>query len=77
MKSIVIREVTIFVILLVTLALLMHPDLLSDPTQRLALMQARANYAHPFFYAFFIYFFLFIVRFTVKKIATLFKKKKV
>jgi len=76
MKSIVIREMTIYVILLVALALVMHPDLLSNSTERFSLMQERQNYFHPLIYAFIIYFFLFIVRFIFKKIATLFKKIK-
>jgi hypothetical protein len=69
-----IREVAIYAILLVTLALLMHPDLLSNPIERLSVMQERANYIHPLVYVFVIYFFLLIVRFVVKKIARLFKK---
>jgi len=74
MQRIMIREVAIYAILLVTLALLMHPDLLSNPIERLSVMQERANYIHPLVYAFVIYFFLLIVRFVVKKIARLFKK---
>jgi H+/Cl- antiporter ClcA len=76
MKSIVIREMTIYVILLVALALVMHPDLLSNPTERFSLMQERQNYFHPLIYTFVVYLFLFIVRFVVKKTATLFKKIK-
>jgi len=76
MKSIVIREMTIYVILLVALALLMHPDLLSNPTERFSLMQERKNYFHPLVYTFIIYLFLLIVRFIVKKIVVFFKKIK-
>jgi len=76
MRSVVIREMAIYAILLVALAFLMHPDLIPNPAERFSVMQERANYSHPFIYAFLIYIFLFIVRFIVKKIATLFKKRK-
>jgi len=76
MKGIVIREMTIYVILLVALALIMHPDLLPNPTERFSLMQERQNYFHPLIYTFIVYFFFFIPRFIIKKIATLFKKIK-
>jgi len=76
MQKLLIREMTIFVILLVTLAFVMHPDLLSTPTERFSIMQDRSNYIHPFLYAFIIYIVLFIFRFIVKKVINLFTKLK-
>jgi H+/Cl- antiporter ClcA len=76
MQKKVIREIAIYAILLVALALLMHPDLLSHTSERFSSMQERRNYFHPFIYAFFIYLLLLFLRFVVKKIATLFRKKE-
>jgi H+/Cl- antiporter ClcA len=76
MQKIVIREVVIYTTLLVILALVMHPDLLSSTSERFSSMQERRNYFHPFIYAFFIYLFLLLFRFVAKKIATLFRKKE-
>jgi hypothetical protein len=76
MQKIVIREVVIYTTLLVTLALVMHPDLLSSAFERFSSMQERRNYFHPFIYAFVVYLFLAFFRFLAKKIATLFRKKE-
>jgi len=76
MQKLLIREVAIFVILLVTLAFVMHPDLLSNPVERFSTMQDRGNYIHPFLYTFIIYIVLFIFRFIVKKVINLFTKLK-
>ena len=41
------KELIIYTALLTGLILLMHPDLLSEPTVRLGLMQEMGNYIHP------------------------------
>jgi len=72
----VIREMVIYTILLVTLALLMHPDLLSTPTQRISLFQDRQNYFHPLLYTFIVYILFFLpIRYIFKKIRNIFTKK--
>jgi len=62
MRKKVIREGAIFALLLVTLALLMHPDLLSDPSARFAQMQSRENHLHPLLYAALMYLIVLIFR---------------
>lgn len=62
MRKKVIREGAIYALLLVTLALLMHPDLLSDPAARFSLMQGRENYLHPLFYTALIYLIVLMLR---------------
>jgi hypothetical protein len=69
----VIREVAIYAILLVALAFFMHPDLLSQPSERFSILQNRGNYIHPFLYTFIVFIILFIIRFFVKKTLKLFR----
>jgi hypothetical protein len=54
----------------------MHPDLLSDPTVRLELMQEKGNYIHPLLYTFFVYLILYFFRAVVGFINKLIKKEK-
>ena len=70
------RELIIYTGLLTALIFLMHPDLLSDPTTRLGLMQEKGNYIHPLLYTFFIYLIIFFFRFVINFIGNLFTKKK-
>ncbi|WP_039920215.1 hypothetical protein [Sulfurimonas gotlandica] len=69
------KELTIYTALLTLLIFLMHPDMLSDPTVRLGLMQDKANYVHPLLYTFFVYLILFFLRAVSGFIAKLFEKK--
>jgi len=69
------KELTIYTALLTLLIFLMHPDMLSDPTIRLGLMQDKANYIHPLLYTFFVYLILFFLRAVSGFIAKLFEKK--
>ena len=69
------KELTIYTALLTLLIFLMHPDMLSDPTVRLGLMQDKANYIHPLLYTFFVYLILFFLRALSGFIAKLFEKK--
>jgi len=56
------KELTIYTALLTVLIFLMHPDMLSNPTARLGLMQEHKNYIHPLLYTFFIYLILYFFR---------------
>lgn len=76
MINIIKKELIIYTALLSVLIVLMHPNLLSDPTARLGLMQEKGNYVHPLLYTFFIYLVLYFVRFVIGFIAKFFYKKK-
>lgn len=69
-------ELIIYTALLTILIFLMHPDMLSDPTIRLALMQDKQNYIHPLLYTFIAYLIIFFIRAIFGFIIKLFKKKK-
>ncbi len=69
------KETLIYLATLLILALLMHIDLLSDPSSRLSLMQEKENYSHPFLYSFIIYFIILILRKIIDFIMGLFEKK--
>lgn len=69
------KELIIYTALLTMLIVLMHPDLLSDPTARLGLMQEKGNYIHPLLYTFFVYLILYFFRFVIGYIIKLVKKK--
>ncbi len=72
MINILKKEFTIYTALLSLLIFLMHPDLLTEPTIRLGLMQEKGNYIHPLLYTLFVYLVLYFFRavfgFIVKKI---------
>ena len=44
------KELLIYLLTVVVSALVMHPDLLSDPAARFSMMSDRANYYHPFLF---------------------------
>ncbi len=54
----------------------MHPDMLSDPTIRLGLMQEKSNYIHPLLYTLFIYLVVYFFRAIFGFIKKLVKKDK-
>lgn len=70
------KEFIIYTALLTVLIGLMHPDLLSEPTARLGLMQEKGNYVHPLLYTFFVYLIIYFLRFIIDFIEKLFTKKK-
>jgi len=70
------RELIIYTGLLTALIFLMHPDLISEPTARLALMQEKENYTHPLLYSFFVYLVIFFMRAMIDFVGKLFTKKK-
>ena len=68
------REVLIYIAMLLVLALVMHNDLVSDPSSRFQIMYEKGNYSHPFLYTFFVYSIIFLIRKTLDLITGLFKK---
>jgi hypothetical protein len=56
------KEIFIYIIMFFFLTLIMHSDLLGDPSSRFVMMYEKGNYFHPFLYTFVIYSILFIVR---------------
>ena len=68
MQKVLIREGSIFFLILIILAGVLHPDLFVNPVNRFSLMQEKVNYYHPFIYTFFVYSILYLLRFFVKKI---------
>jgi hypothetical protein len=68
------KETLYFIAILVVLALLQHPDLLTTPFARFTQIINDGNYFHPFLWTFLIYFIIGILRGVVKFI--LFIKKK-
>ena len=74
-KRILQKELLIYLSILIVLMLIMHIDLLSDPSARLQAMQEKENYTHPFLYSFVVYAVFLIVRKTIDLITGLFQKK--
>jgi len=69
------REILIYIVMLLVLAVIMHMDLLSNPTSRFETMVEKGNYSHPFLYTFVIYTIILIIRKTLDFIIGLFEKK--
>ncbi|QOP40982.1 hypothetical protein FJR03_04175 [Sulfurimonas marina] len=69
-----IREVGIFISLLIFLAVVIHPDLLSNLSERFSLMYERENYFHPFIYTFIVYLLLSLLRYMVIKAIQVIRK---
>ena len=69
------KEILIYVVMFFVLALVMHIDLLSDPSSRFQLMNDKENYSHPFLYTFIVYSVLFVIRKIVDFTLGLFEKK--
>jgi hypothetical protein len=68
-------EFFIYIIMLLFLTIVMHSDILSDPSSRFQFMYEKGNYSHPFLYTFIIYIILFIIRKTLDFIIGLFETK--
>ena len=75
LKKIIVKELLYYFLTLLVLALIMHIDLLSDPSARLVMMKEKENYLHPFIYSFVIYSIIFILRKIIDFIIGLFQKK--
>ena len=69
------REALIYIGMLLVLSLVMHSDILSDPSSRFQIMHDKGNYSHPFLYTFFIYSILFVIRKFIDLIISLFERK--
>ena len=69
------REILVYIVMFFVLSIVMHSDLLSDPSARFQMMTEKENYSHPFLYTFFVYSILFIIRKTLDFIIGLFEKK--
>jgi len=74
-KNILKKELRLYLLTLLVLALIMHFDLLSDPFSRLEVMQEKGNYAHPFLYSFVVYSIILVLRKLIDFIVGLFEKK--
>jgi len=72
----ILREVLIFGVVLLLLALMQHGDLLSAPGARMALMQEKGNYLHPIYWSAAVYLIIGIVRLVIAGMAKLFKRGK-
>ena len=70
------KELTIYTALLTLLIFAMHPDMLSDPTVRLGLMQEHENYIHPLLYTFFVYLIVYFFRAIFGFVMKFFKRDK-
>jgi len=69
------KELFIYLLMFFILALVMHSDLLGNPSSRFETMYKKENYFHPFLYSFVIYSVLFIVRKILDFLIGLFEKK--
>jgi len=69
------KEFLFYFITLVVLSLIMHIDLLSDPSARLEIMKEKENYSHPFLYSFIVYSVILVLRKTIDFISGIFEKK--
>ena len=74
-KQVLKKELLIYLSTLLALALIMHIDLLTDPSTRLQAMQEKENYTHPLLYSFIVYTVILILRKTIDFITGLFEKK--
>ncbi len=68
------KEFFIYVAMLLILTVLMHADILSNPSARFQMMHERGDYSHPFLYTFILYSVLFIFRKILDFIIGLFEK---
>ena len=68
------REIIIYVVMLLLLAIVMHVDLLSNPSARFELLYEKGDYAHPFLYTLVIYTIIFIIRKVIDIIVHLFQQ---
>lgn len=68
------KELLIYLLVILFSALIMHPDLLSDPIVRFETMIGRANYYHPLLFGLGIYLLIGAVRLLVKWIRSIIKR---
>jgi hypothetical protein len=68
------KELLIYLFTLLILTLIMHSDLLTDPSVRINLMLEKENYSHPFLYSFIVYAVVFVLRKMIDFISGIFTK---
>ncbi|MGE3613280.1 MAG: hypothetical protein AB7G20_07405 [Sulfurimonas sp.] len=69
-------EILYFMVLLLILAFMQHPDLLSSPLERVSLMAEKGNFIHPFLWTSGVYLVVGLVRLIVKYALYLKNRKK-
>lgn len=72
----ILTEILYFVAILLILALMQHPDLLSSPLERINLMAEKGNFIHPLLWTAGIYIVVGVVRLIVKYALYLKNRKK-
>lgn len=65
MQRVLLKEVVIFILLVLVVAPLMHPDLLSTPSERFGAMMEKENYWHPLLYTSVLYALIAVARWVV------------
>ena len=70
------KELIIYLLVVLVLTLIMHSDLLTNPSMRINLMHEKENYSHPFLYSFFVYSAILILRKIIDFISAIFTKNK-
>lgn len=68
------KEVAIYAALLLCIAPVMHPDLLSLPSERFARLREQGNYLHPLLYTGLFYVVLLLLRAIAAVIFRLFRR---
>lgn len=69
------KELFVYLGIFFMLSLIMHSDLLSNPSSRFDMIQEKGNYSHPFVYTFVIYSIVFIIKKFLDFIISLFENK--
>jgi len=69
------KSLFIYMAMLVIFTVLMHSDILSNPSSRFQLMIEKENYTHPFLYTAIIYSIFFSIKKVLDFIVGLFEKK--
>lgn len=72
----ILTEILYFIALLLILALMQHPDLLSSPLERAARMAEKGNFIHPFLWTSGVYLVVGLVRLIIKYAFYLKNRKK-
>lgn len=73
MRKTIYKELAVYLVVLLVLAGVMHPDLFGVPLDRLALMAERGNYLHPFVYTLLGYSLIWIFRLFFRAVVRVFE----
>jgi hypothetical protein len=74
MQQKVAKELIIYMLIFVTLALLMHLDLFTEPVSRFSTMLERENFYHPLVYTSIVYIVILFFRLFIKYISVILNK---